>query len=102
MKKYQEVITVKYYYAGSGYSSQEIASNELIPITREMVENAEPEDFRDFVIDWTENNSDDENRWYDVTVEYYEENADQMVDEPIKTVEFYASWEGGELKIEED
>ena len=102
MEKFQEVITVKYYYTGSGYSSQEIASNELIPITREMVENAEPEDFRDFITDWTENNSDDEDRWYGVSVEYYEGNADQMVDEPIKTVEFSASWEDEELKIDEE
>lgn len=102
MEKFQEVITVKYYYAGRGYSSQEIASNEVITIARKDVENAEPEDFRDFITDWTESNNDDEDRWYGVSVEYYEENADQMFDEPIKTVEFYASWEDGELKIEED
>lgn len=102
MEKFQEVIAVTYYYAGSGYGSTEIASNEVITIARKDVENAEPEDYRDWVYDWTEGHSDDEDRWYGVSVEYYEENADQMVDEPIKTVEFYASWEDGELKIEED
>lgn len=102
MEKFQEVINVTYYYVGSGYGSQEVASNEFVTIERKYVENAEPEDYRDWVYDWTEEHRDDEGRWYGVTVEYYEENADQMFDEPIKTVDFYASWEDGELKIEEN
>lgn len=102
MEKFQEVINVTYYYVGSGYGSQEVASNEFVTIERKYVENAEPEDYRDWVYDWTEEHRDYEDRWYGVSVEYYEENADQMVDEPIKTVDFYAYWVDGELKIEED
>lgn len=102
MEKFQEVITVKYYYVGRGYSSQEIASNELITIARKDVENAEPEDYRDWVYDWTEGHSEDEDCQYGVSVEYYEENADQMFDEPIKKIEFWSEWKDGELKIEEE
>ena len=99
MKKYTEIINVSYYFAGEGYSSTETASSETVDFPRE-IESYDADDYRDFIQDWTEGHKDEEGRWYKVNVDIYEENADPIVDEPIKSIEFTASYEDGELKIE--
>ena len=102
-KKIQEAIDLSQYVSGQGCEYTTCVQNEVIevPVTDDITK-YDAEDYRDTAEYWLESSEGDEDKYFKFTIRLYEENADQMVDEPIKTIEFWAEWEDGELKIEED
>lgn len=86
MANYREIITISYFASGSGYDHESIESNEIVDTTDNL----------ECIIEWLEDylssykgNND---VWFVVDTDYYEEDSDPMFDTPVKSVRFTCFW----------
>jgi hypothetical protein len=83
--KVREVITLKGWKDGSGWSYNQVYSDKVIDITEG--------DFKSIDWDWyetSEDNPEDSGEDTEIIVEYYAEDADITEDEPLAT---HKTWE---------